>query len=145
MSRVRIEEVGYENYTGDFGGVQFEDGVSVEDLSKSEVNRLSSAVRLVDVDSEEQLGVCVEMIKLIDTDMPIVADSERGEENPVVLSDQKQSEADANKNAYTREALESVADNEGIAGLRKIGDEFGVKSTSIHDLIDKILAAQAEG
>lgn len=145
MSRVRIEELGYENYTGDFGGVQFEDGVSIEDLSKSEVNRLSAAVRLVDVDSEEQLGVCVEMIKLTDADMPIVADSERGEEGPVVLSGQERSETGANANAYTREALEGIADSEGIAGLRKIGDEFNVKSTSIHDLIDKILAAQAGG
>lgn len=42
----------------------------------------------------------------------------------------------------TREELEAIADEKGISGLREIGNELGVKSNSIEDLIGKILAAQ---
>lgn len=43
---------------------------------------------------------------------------------------------------YTREDLEAVADEKGIAGLREIGDALGQKSNSVETLIDKILTAQ---
>lgn len=44
--------------------------------------------------------------------------------------------------AYTREALEALADEGGIAAIREVGAKFGVKGTSIARLIDEILAAQ---
>lgn len=44
----------------------------------------------------------------------------------------------------TREELEAIADKEGIAGLRAIGDPMGVKDTAIASLIEKILAKQTE-
>lgn len=43
---------------------------------------------------------------------------------------------------YTERMLEKVADKEGIGGLRKIAEEFDVKSTSIAVLIRKIVNAQ---
>lgn len=43
---------------------------------------------------------------------------------------------------YSREELEAIADEKGIAGLREIGNTLGVKSNSIEDLIKKILDKQ---
>lgn len=44
--------------------------------------------------------------------------------------------------ALSREALETIADEEGIAGLRKIGEPLNVKSNSVEGLIEKLVAAQ---
>jgi hypothetical protein len=41
----------------------------------------------------------------------------------------------------TRENLEKIADESGISGLRDIGNQYGVKASSIAKLIDDILAA----
>jgi hypothetical protein len=44
---------------------------------------------------------------------------------------------------YTEAELEVIASKEGIKGVRKIGDTFGVKATGIAELIALILRAQA--
>ena len=46
---------------------------------------------------------------------------------------------------YTRTELEEIADKDGIVGLRKIGEDFGVKSNSIESLMDKIEKSQPKG
>lgn len=51
-------------------------------------------------------------------------------------------EGETKREPMTREELEAIADEKGITGLREIGNELGVKSNSIEDLIGKILAAQ---
>ena len=43
---------------------------------------------------------------------------------------------------YTREELEALADEQGIAGLRAVGEARNVRSNSIDSLINKILKAQ---
>ena len=43
---------------------------------------------------------------------------------------------------FTREELESIADCEGIAGLRQIGNQIGVKAKGIVEMIEGILKAQ---
>nr|WP_085000750.1 hypothetical protein [Cronobacter sakazakii] len=43
---------------------------------------------------------------------------------------------------FTREELESIADSEGIAGLRQIGKPLGVKAKGIVEMIEGILKAQ---
>ena len=44
---------------------------------------------------------------------------------------------------YTQEELIAIADEEGIKGLRVIGDQIGVKSKTIESMIDKIVSAQS--
>lgn len=51
-------------------------------------------------------------------------------------------EAEGEKIVWTQEALEEEADENGIVGLRKIGEGLNVRSNSIESLIDKILKAQ---
>lgn len=50
--------------------------------------------------------------------------------------------AQSSEPAYTRDALELLADKEGIKGIREIAAEFDLKGNSIHKLIDAILEAQ---
>ncbi|MBU2708878.1 hypothetical protein KCM76_22985 [Zooshikella marina] len=45
---------------------------------------------------------------------------------------------------YTKEDLERLLENQGIKGLRRIGDKYGVKSRSSEELITEILEAQAK-
>ena len=59
--KVRIDEVGYEHFTGQLGLVVFEDGVSVDSISQGEINRMSVVVRLVEADNLEQIGSLVEI------------------------------------------------------------------------------------
>lgn len=46
---------------------------------------------------------------------------------------------------YTREQLEQIADEKGMAGLRRVADEFGIKGKSIPGLIEAILQKQLHG
>lgn len=43
---------------------------------------------------------------------------------------------------HTRESLEGIAETEGMKGLRKIADHFGVKDRSKSGMIREILEAQ---
>lgn len=51
----------------------------------------------------------------------------------------KQEDSSAELKAFTRVELEEIADKEGLAGLRKIADERGVKGKSINAIIDQLL------
>lgn len=142
--KIRIDEVGYENYTGQLGMVDFVDGVSVNEVSQSELNRMAVVIRVVNVESEEQVGSLVDMQKNNDYTFPV-------EEVLVNIPEPEQAPADsqapaddtAGKAIYSREQLEALADKEGIAGLREVAETFGVKGTSIVGLIQEILDAQA--
>ena len=142
--KIRIDEVGYENYTGQLGMVDFVDGVSVNEVSQSELNRMAVVIRVVNVESEEQVGSLVDMQKNNDYTFPV-------EEMLVNIPEPEQAPADsqtptddtAGKTIYSREQLEALADKEGIAGLREVAETFGVKGTSIVGLIQEILDAQA--
>lgn len=57
-----------------------------------------------------------------------------------VATDQEAAEP---RRIYTREELEVVADNEGIRGLRKIGEPLGARNVSIAGLITEILQQQS--
>jgi hypothetical protein len=43
---------------------------------------------------------------------------------------------------FTREELESLADEQGISGLRVVGNRLGVKAKGIVEMIDGIMKAQ---
>jgi hypothetical protein len=62
-------------------------------------------------------------------------------ENAEQEVEQKESQNDATQPKWTREALEAIADKDGINGLRKIGEEMNVRATSIRQLIELSLKA----
>lgn len=65
------------------------------------------------------------------TAQPVAADSVGAVDQPVTQVDGVK---------YTRADLVAIADEKGLAGLRVVGEEVGVKSGSINGLIDAILA-----
>jgi hypothetical protein len=147
MPKIRIIEPGFQGYTGNFGGAEFVDGVSVENLSKREVNQISCNIRCEAVDDEgnttgQTISVAESIIahsshtlneidpKAPDTTLPSVSD-ESAALPPSLIG------------TYTREQLEAIADQKGIAGIREITDPFGIKGRSIVDLIDQFLSRQS--
>lgn len=144
--KVRIDEVGYEHFTGQLGLVVFEDGVSVDSVSQGEINRMSVVVRLVEADNLEQIGSLVEINKNLDVDFPTNQNFQTEPESnePAFVAADGTIPATVVIEVITREALEALADKEGIAGLREIADPLGVKAVSVVGLIDAILQAQVK-
>lgn len=168
--RVKITQKGWETYSSDLGGVQFENGVSTTHLSRQEAMALGAFVTVVEIDengvelgvvspAEELLKVSkmsarvdrstlvAERIQTKPSDTPEIENlTDTVADDPVMEARIKQAEAErqpAPKPAvFTQADLEAVASAKGINGLREIGTPLGVKNTSIRGLIDEILVAQ---
>lgn len=132
MAIVKINEPGFDSFNGDIGGIEFENGVSIRDLSPLEVNRLSAAMRVETLEGE-QLGVAAAIAANRDT--PLSNEAER----TVTAESENANFMQAPEGSYTRESLGEIADKKGIAGLREIAEPMGVKGVSIAALIDGIL------
>lgn len=135
-AKVKLLESTFKGYTGLLCGVQFEDGVSVEELPFVDQQRICASMRAEPVDGRnvsaagaysERYSVNAEAVKEYAAEP--VTNLVRGTVEPGVQ-------------IYTREELEAVADSEGIAGLRLIGGVMGVKAKGIVEMIDGILKAQ---
>jgi hypothetical protein len=133
--KIKLTEPGYEHFTGLFGIYEFEDGVSVEDLGRGDCNAISSLVAAVDAETGLNPSMAQVQIDLYNRPAPIEvegAPSAPPAPEVVVVP------------AYTKESLEAVADAQGIKGVRDIADPMGIKGVAISELIEKILAEQAE-
>lgn len=148
--KVRITDKGYAGYTGHFGTVYFENGVS-EEISSAEAERLgcflaieteegknpSATQRLLDMQNHN----AQELVK--------EAKGEHVEPQAKVQGGQADSQSESLSQTqvpeldFTREQLEALADREGMTGLRAFAQQFGVKGRSIPDVIDDLLAIQA--
>lgn len=142
--KVRIKEPALSNYTGKLYEIDFTDGVSDRDLTDQEVAIIGAAMKVEDLDGH-QVGAGVSYVQTrriylgdaIQINEEVVSDTLGGlvvgNDGDILLVDDS---------AYTREQLETVADEEGIAGLRAIAEPMGVTGRSIVELIDRILEAQ---
>jgi hypothetical protein len=144
IMKIRIDEVGYESYTGILGLVQFENGVSVTDVSQGELDRMAAVLRVVDADSDKQLGALVDYATASQVGFEQEGKLETGTGFVAVDGTIPASNA-VETEKYTQEELEALADKEGITGLRAIGDSLNVKDTSIKGLIGSILNAVRKG
>ena len=145
--KIKLIEPGYEGFSGMFGTVAFEDGVSVNHVSHAEINLLASIVKVVDFESEAEVGNLATEAASWDKTAdviyyPTLADIEAGRTSPETNSPIQESQV-ANVKLHTKESLEEIADKKGVAGLREIADPLGIKATSITKLIEKILASQS--
>lgn len=135
MKVIKITEKGWENYTGNLGGVDFIEGVSVREATTMEINRIGANLRIESVDSDQQLSpVTGRSLYFDEITKEIVSEIIEHEEATVTEATDGKPVA-----TYSREQLEAIADKGGIAELRKISDELGVKGKSILTLIDGIL------
>lgn len=149
--KLRLTQAGFESYTGQMGVVMFKDGVSETDVLPIDAIRISAAIG---AEWEDGSAANVGEMYLNNMDvpafvggddintmsMPVEGQEPTKAEKPATDAPVEQPAADAPK--YTFEELSAIADKEGIAGLRKLGDGVGIKGKSIVEIIDGILAKQ---
>jgi hypothetical protein len=139
--KIKIDEVGYDSFSGRLGVVEFKNGVSVTDVSVMELNRLSSLVRIVDSVTGKQVGVLTEYEQASQAEFKEDAKLADKSEAAFVGVDEKIPQTVVVEK-YTKEELEAIADSEGISGLRALAEPLGIKDTSIKGLIASILNKQ---
>lgn len=137
--RLKITERGWENFSDYLGGVKFENGVSVEAVAPAIANQLGSALRVEAIDSDEQVGNAAVLLRAQNQKAKVV--KALTDETPDTVAPEQAAKA-AVAERFTREQLESIADAEGIAGLRGLAEKFGVKGRGIVELINEILRVQ---
>lgn len=127
--KLKLTAVGYENFTGLFGTVEYVDGLSVEDVMPQTAKRVACVVS-VEWEDGSKVGVADALI----TNQNMPAPNETATvipvepEKPVVTTV-----------AWTEEELGALADDKGIAGLREIAEPYGIKGNSIAGLIKAIM------
>jgi hypothetical protein len=125
--KIKMVQPGYEQFTGNFGGVEFVDGVSVADVAPMIATRIANVVRVENAEDGVNPSASQTALDSYSTPMAL-----RPQDVPA-----------AKPQKYTEADLEAIAGKEGIKGLRKISDPLGVKSNGIAELIGLILKSQA--
>lgn len=127
--KLKLTAVGYENFTGLFGTVEYVDGLSVNDVMPQTAKRVAC---VISVEWEDGTKVGVADALIANQNMPAPNETATiipvEPEKPVI-----------NTVAWTEEELGAVADEKGIAGLREIAEPHGIKGNSIAGLIKGIL------
>lgn len=148
MHRIRITQPGWEGYTGNFAGVDFDNGVSTFPVPRNIADRIMANVAAVSVDAEgnEFADGPAERIVHGATIRQVISDELERATAEEIAAEQEKLEKDAKRpgaqDIHTREDLERIAEAEGISGLRLIGDKWDVRHRSIAGLIDEIIKAQ---
>lgn len=151
--KLKIISPEFSHYTGHFGTVLFQDGVSVGDVSSAEARVIAAITTVVDAETGARVGD-VELWSTSQTktaevyNYPTVAQRKAMQASSGAPAPQTAvaavvaAAASVAAVVHTVESLSAVADAKGIKGLREIGDTFGVKANTTAKLIDAILAAQ---
>jgi hypothetical protein len=147
-NKIRITAPGWETYTGNFGGVDFSNGLSNDILSRKQIDFLCGLVAC-DLTDEEgnaiaQGGIAARLVGGVNVgEAPT---SLRKATQDEIDADRRDRLADAGRaptKIYTKDELTTIAQKEGINGLRAIGDKWSVRDRSINKLILLIVQAQA--
>jgi hypothetical protein len=145
--RIKIVEPGWAGYTGIVGIVQFEEGVSIEEVSRAEADRIGATLRVETLEGK-QVNAAQTILDMYSNKAPEERRTLTPEGEPQ-LPPQKKIEsveeppAHAVARIWTAEDLGELADQGGINALREVAEPLGVKATAIKALIEKILEAQA--
>ena len=133
--KIRLIRPGYQKFSGMFGAVKFEDGVSVEHVSQREADQIAAvtSVEAVEGDPSKLIGNRYRISKSVQAEVKTPSSAE----SPPQLPEEAEP-----VEKYSREQLEAIADKDGIAGLRQVGERLNVRDKSIVGLIDGILRAQ---
>lgn len=128
--KLKITQGGWSSFCGHLGQVLFENGLSVEDVSKGDAAFLAGILQVEEVGTGRNPSDTQRILDQYANQAPV---------EKVVLA-AEEPEAQELKESYTKEQLEEIADTKGIKGLREIADPLGIKGLSITELIEKILA-----
>ena len=140
MPHIKLTGVGLENLTGSYGGYDFENGVSTENVSQREADRLGCITGVENVDSGERMHTATTQ------EAALRPKKDQAEKQPDSETDEKDSETEKlpDSELYTEAKLGDIGDKDGISALREIAAPLGVKGTSIAGLIKGILEAQGK-
>jgi predicted xylose isomerase-like sugar epimerase len=143
LVRIRLLNDTLKTLNGAFGTYTFTNGVS-ELMLRREAERLSMITTVEFIDAENlwerksrERGAM---------NAAVVAAKPSEDESVVEVEQVQDAPAEAVQEAkkrYAVEDLEAIADKDGIRGLRDVGDSFGVRATSIRQMIDLIMQAQS--
>lgn len=142
--KLKITEPGFQKLNGPVAEVMFEDGVSVTDVSPDQALRISAAMRCETLEGVNP-SASAELLRSHEARAEVVPESKRMDSVGAVVEVAKPTPEPAPQGLgeYSREGLEALADKGGIKAIRKVAEHFGVKGTSIRELIDETLEAQA--
>lgn len=126
--KLRMLSDGWRDFTGQFGGFEFEDGVSVGDIPVRIAQRFASAMSFETLEGQNPSPAQ----RMIDMQHTVLSSTMNSESELTVT------EAMAPKR-WTLEELEQIASEDGIAGIRVIANPMGLKNNAIGKLIEMIL------
>ncbi|AMB48268.1 hypothetical protein [Methylobacterium sp. AMS5] len=153
--RIKITQPGWEGFNGDFGMVEFADGVSVDLVSKRQLVVIAATIAVEEVDEDGNSlgkpGLQDNMDGAAIVPAPVLTPLARASDEDV----KAEAKADAKKakepkldplalTFHSKEELEAIAEKKGIGGLREIGDVLKVKGRSINELVKEILKAESK-
>lgn len=138
-AKIRLLEPQFLGYTGILCGIKFVDGISVAELPFVDQQRICASMRATTVEGKNVSPSAAYSSRnnltaedIVETPAPDIVPMKRGaaETKPKLVQ------------RFTREELESIADCEGIAGLRQIGNQIGVKAKGIVEMIEGTLSEE---
>jgi hypothetical protein len=146
---VKITQPGWEQFSGDFVGYQFAEGISTHPLPRNICDRIAALVgaEIIDADGENlgQGGAAARIATRLSIEATVGTAMER-QTAEAKAGELLQVHQDAGKaptrEFFTEEQLKAVADLEGLDGLRKLALPWNVKHRSIPGLIQLIVKAQ---
>jgi len=139
--KIRMTGKGYEKFTGMFGMVEFKDGVSVHDLTQRELDAMAAVVR-VEAVNEADNDRLIGNRYMANKDNPAPKNVDRTHVEQPKSEEPAKQESVASLGKYSKESLEAIADEKGIAGLREVATPLGIRGNSIRGLIQEILNKQ---
>ncbi|MCU6236772.1 hypothetical protein KWH75_06780 [Morganella morganii] len=133
-AKVRLLESAFAGYTGVMSGVMFKDGVSLSEIPFIDQQRICSVMKAETIDGKNVSGAAaLSESRNVSAKDAVAAEKAAA---PVVTMER---ESDSVEVRYTRAELEALADKGGIAALRNVGNEHGVREKSIEAMIEGIL------
>lgn len=142
MPVIRILQSGFTSFSGQMGDVEFENGVSKENVAKSEARRLASFMRVEEVDTGRNPSHTQD---LVESKAKPASEAPKSKplEQPVAEPKPKIVEVEKVFD-YSIKDLETIADEKGIEGLREFASSYDVRGGSIKQIIDSLMAVKSE-
>lgn len=137
--RLKITQKGWETFSDVMLGVEFKNGISIDAVAPSIANQLGSILSVEAIDDAAQVGAGAQLKNTYNDEAKVVEALTK--KTPETVSADQVKDAPVFE-AYTREQLEAIADQDGIGGLRAVAEKFGIKGRGINELITEILRYQ---
>lgn len=160
--KIRILAPGFENYTGYFGTIAFEDGVS-EEVSGPDAQRMGSILHVEVVGTGENPSVTQVMVDTRNRNLDDIGGTPKTlaeldeEAKAAALVAKVEARAQAKKTTtapegspvidltvlsydYDKDTLRELVGKQGIAGLRSFSEPYGIKGRSVKDIVNDMLA-----